>query len=236
MLSSPTYDKFFPLHKLGLVKNPFGALTREEWVLVAVPPPAVQAIVSSGFEHLQIIGDKGRGKSTTLHWLCHHFEMQGQSVFYERLPHWHFNYHTDISKLDCFALDEAQRLWFWNQRRLFREAQGKRLIIGTHHSWERTFRRYGWQLTTVHIGNQTTREHIQHILDQRLAVFGTGKGTQVYFDESAIDYLWERWGNNLRGMEYLLYHVIQKRQDIGAITSAYLELVSEAYIEPKGLY
>ena len=235
MPSSATYDKYFPLHKLGLAKNPFGALTREEWVSVAVPPPAIQEALATGFDHLQIIGDKGRGKSTTLHWLCHHFEMQGQAVNYERLPRWHFNYHTDISKLDSFALDEAQRLFFLNQRRLFRKAQGKRLIIGTHHSWERAFRRYGWQLTTVHIGNQTTREHIQHILDQRLAVFGTNKGTLVYFDEFAIDYLWERFGNNLRGMEYFLYDALQKRRDTGAMTSAYLEAVSKDYVEPKGL-
>jgi len=88
----------------------------------------------------------------------------------------------------------------------------------------------------VHIGKQTTRKHIQHILDKRLMVFGTDKGTLIYFDESAIDYVWERWGNNLRGMEYFLYHAIQKRRDIGAITSGYLESADADYIEPAGLY
>ena len=230
------FDSFFPLLKLGLAKNPFGALTHDEWVAVAVPPPVILEALESGFDHLQVIGERGRGKSTILRWLCHHFQMQGQSVTYERLPRWHFNYHTDISNLDCFALDEAQRLFFHNQIRLFRELQGKRLIIGTHHSWERAFRRYGWQLTTVHIGDQTTREHIEHILDKRLIEFATEKGTQVYFDDTAIDYLWDSWRDNLRGMEYFLYDALQKRRDIGAITSAYLESISKDYIEPKDLY
>jgi hypothetical protein len=231
-----SFDTFFPLHKLGLVKNPFVALTPDEWVAVAVLPPVIYEVLESGFDHLQVIGDRGRGKSTTLHWLCDHFRMQGDSVAYERLPRWHFNYHTDISSLDCFVLDEAQRLFILNQHRLFREAQGKHLMIGTHHSWERAFRRYGWQLTTVHIGKQTTREHIQHILDKRLTVFATGKGTLVYFDDSAIDYLWERWRDNLRGMEYFLYDALQKRRDIGAITVDYLESISKEYVEPAGLY
>jgi len=230
-----TFDTFFPLQKLGLAKNPFGALTSDEWVAVAVPPPMIIQALAEGFNHLQIIGDKGRGKSTILRWLCSHFQRQGQSTAYERLPRWHFNYHTDLSSLDCFALDEAQRLLILNQHRLFRQAQDKRLIIGTHHSWERAFRRYGWQLTTVHIGNQTTRKHIQHILDKRLIEFATDKGALVYFDDSALDYLWERWGNHLRGMEYFLYHVIQKRRELGAITSAYLESAGADYIEPSGL-
>lgn len=236
MSPSVTFDKFFPLRKLGLAKNPFGALTREEWVAVTVPSPAILDIVESGFEHLQIIGDRGRGKSTTLHWLAHHFQIQGQSVAYERLPRWHFNYHTKLSSLDCFALDEAQRLFFVNQHRLFREIQGKRLMIGTHMSWEWAFRRNGRQVTTVYIANQTTREHIQHILDKRLVVFATDKGTLVYFDDSAVDYLWDRWRDNLRGMEYFLYHALQKRRELGAITSAYLELAGKDYAEPPGLY
>lgn len=230
-----TFDKFFPHRQLGLVKNPFGALTPEEWVAVAVPPPIIMQALEAGFDHLQVIGDKGRGKSTILRWLCHQYQLQGQSVTYERLPRWHFNYHSDLSPLDCFALDEAQRLFILNQHRLFRQAQDKRLLIGTHNSWERAFHRHGWLLTTVHIGDQTTREHIQHILDKRLIEFATDKGTLVYFDDSAIDYLWDRWGDNLRGMEYFLYHVIQNRRDTGAITSVYLELTGADYVEPQGL-
>jgi hypothetical protein len=229
------FDKFFPLRKLGLVKNPFGALTTEEWVAVTVPPPIILEVLKTGFEHLQIIGDRGRGKSTTLHWLCHYFQIQEQSVAYERLPRWHFNYQSDLSSLDCFALDEAQRLFILKQRRLFHEAQGKRLLIGTHISWERAFRRYGWQVTTVYIAHQTTREHIQHILDKRLIVFSTDTGVQVYFDDSAVDYLWDKWEDNLRGMEYFLYHALQKRREFGAITSAYLESVGVDYVEPSGL-
>ena len=236
MSTNPVFEKFFPLQKLGLKKNPFGVLSIEESVAVTVPLPAIDAVIKEGFEHLQIIGERGRGKSTTLHWLCQYFQEQGQSISYERLPRWQFNYHSDVSGLNCFALDEAQRLFILNQHRLFKKMQGKCLIIGTHISWERAFRRYGQEVTTVYIGDQTNRDQIQHILDKRLMVFATRKGVMIYFDDSAIDYLWDRWRDNLRGMEYFLYHVIQKRRDIGAITSSDLELVSQDYVEPPGLY
>lgn len=231
-----TFNKFFPFHKLGLRKNPFGALTPDEWVAVTVLPQVIHDILATDFDHLQIIGERGRGKSTTLRWLCHHFESQGQLTAYERLPRWQFNYHSNISNLDCFALDEAQRLFILNQRRLFHETQGKRLIIGTHVGWERAFRFYDQQLTTIHIADHTTRNHIQQVLQKRLQVFSLDGDVHIYFNDSAIDYLWEQWRDNLRGMEWFLYHVIQKCRTKGAITADYLKSAGSDYKEPQGLY
>lgn len=236
MTDNSTFEQYFPFLRLGLTKNPFGTLTAEETVAATVPPRVLQDAVNRGFDHIQIIGERGRGKSTALHWLCDHFQTKGESVVYERLPRWQFDYHTDITHLDCFALDEAQRLFVLNQGQLFRQAQGKRLIIGTHISWERAFRRHGWQLLTIQIGKQTTREHMQHILDRRLMVFASRKGVQIYFDDSAVDYLWDCWRDNLRGMEFFLYHIIQKRREVGAITANYLETAGADYVEPAGLY
>lgn len=235
-MSSARFEDFFPFLKLGLERNPFGALTTKEWVAVTVLPPMLQQVVDEGFQHLQVIGDRGRGKSTSLHWLCYHLRSQGQSIAYERLPAWQYNYHTDISVLDCFALDEAQRLWFWHKNRLFHEAQGKRLIIGTHHDISADFRRRGWQIVTIAIGQQSSPEHIRQILDKRLEVFATDAGVQIYFDDSAVDYLWERWRDNLRGMEFFLYFTLQKRRDTGAISADYLIQAGRDYKEPKGLY
>lgn len=231
-----TFEKFFPFRKLGLTKNPFGTLTQAEWVAVTVPPPELMSIIENGFDRLQVIGKRGRGKSTTLLWLCDQLTAQGKHTAYERLPRWHFNYHTDTSSLDAFALDEAQRLFILNQRRLFREMHGKTLIIGTHISWKRAFRSHGWDVTTIHIADHTTRDLIRQILDKRLAVFATEHGAQVYFDDSAIDYLWDTWRDNLRGMEWFLYHCLQKQQDTGAITAQYLETAGKDYVVPSGLY
>jgi len=236
MASDTTFETFFPFHKLGLTKNPFGTLTPDEWVAVTVPPPDLLSIVQTGFDHLQVIGRRGRGKSTTLRWLCHYLKMQSKRTAYERLPRWHFNYHTDLSDVDVFALDESQRLFILNQRHLFREMQGKTLIIGTHISWQRAFRWHGWNITTIHIANHTTRDLVQRILNKRLEVFATKDGAQVWFDASAVDYLWETWGDNLRGMEWFLYHCMQKRQDTGAITATYLKTAGEDYVVPSGLY
>lgn len=230
-----TYEQFFPFFKLGLTRNPFGVLSVEEWVQVTVIPPIIHQILDEGFQHLEIISDKGRGKSTLLHWLCHHFRAQGDTVAYERLPMYHINYHTDIAPLSLFALDEAQRLLVWNRWRLLRQSEDKRLIIGTHRSLSRDFSRRGWQLTTVHIGNHTDRAHIQHIIDRRLMIFAAEQGTKIVFDASAIDYLWEGWRDNLRGMEYFLYHIMQKCHEPGTITADFLRSAGRDYVEPAGL-
>ncbi len=236
MTSDATFDAFFPFHKLGLTKNPFGALSQEEWVAVTVPPPELLSVLDSGFENLQIIGHRGRGKSTSLLWLCDQLIMSGKRTAYERLPRWHFDYHTDITDLDTFALDEAQRLFVLNQHRLFRDSQDKTLIIGTHMSWKRAFRRYSRELTTIYIADHTNHDLVRQILNKRLSVFATKQGAQIYFDDSAVGYLWETWRENLRGMEWFLYHCMQKRQDTGAITAQYLETSGADYNEPAGLY
>jgi hypothetical protein len=57
---------FFHFPHIGYRRNPFGALTDEEWTAVAVLPPVIEHILVDGFEHLQILGPLGIGKSTTL--------------------------------------------------------------------------------------------------------------------------------------------------------------------------
>lgn len=231
-----SFDTFFPFHRLGLTKNPFGTLTHEEWVAVTLPPPALVSVIQSGFRHLQVIGERGHGKSTALLWLCDYLTNHGKQTAYERLPKWHFNYHTDISALDVFALDEAQRLFILNQQRLFHQAQGKTLIIGTHISWQRAFRLHRWDVTTIHIADHITRDFVQQLLHKRLTVLATEQGAQLYFDDSAVNYLWERWGNQLRGMEWFLYHCLQTQRETGAITAHHLEQASINYTTPAGLY
>ena len=57
---------FFHFPHIGYRRNPFGALTDEEWTAIAVLPPAIERILADDFEHLQLLGPMGIGKSTTL--------------------------------------------------------------------------------------------------------------------------------------------------------------------------
>ena len=57
---------FFHFPHIGYSRNPFGALIDEEWVAISVLPPVIERILADGFEHLQLLGPMGIGKSTTL--------------------------------------------------------------------------------------------------------------------------------------------------------------------------
>jgi hypothetical protein len=57
---------FFHFPHIGYRRNPFGALTDEEWAAIAILSPIIERVLANGFEHLQLLGPMGIGKSTTL--------------------------------------------------------------------------------------------------------------------------------------------------------------------------
>ena len=163
--------RFFPFTRLGLSRNPFGTLSEADWLAITVPPPALEVALKSGFDHLQIIGEKGRGKTTALHWLVAHFQQQGETVAYERLPEGCKDYLTDTQPLDLFALDEAQRLGFFAKRRLLKLAKRMPLILGNHVDYRRDFAKRGMTLMTIELDNHLTQEQLTAILQRRLDYF-----------------------------------------------------------------
>lgn len=217
-------DRFFPFHRLGLQRNPFGTLTPDEWFEVTVPPPPIEAALRDGFDHLLVLGRQGRGKSTALNYLRYHFARQGQSVAYERLPRGRWHYTTDTRPLDVFALDEMQRLVPWAALRLIHEMGAKRLIMGSHADHRPLFALRGLHVITVRLGVVASRERLALILQRRLDVFAYGNGAQVAFSEAALDVLWSRYGADLRTMTFHLYDVFQRLDTPKVLLPADLDL------------
>lgn len=203
---------FFPLRAVGLSKNPFGTLSADEWLRVTVPPPSLEQALSAGFEHLLVMGEKGRGKSTTLHYLVNWFNAHGQPAAYERLARWQWRYKTDVRDLRVFALDEMQRIAMWEATRLFRQMRGKRLLIGSHVTHAPAFALRGLPLTVIRLEQQASAARLTQILARRLAAFALDETTApaVTFSEEAVAYLWARFGSDLRSMNGFLYDFFQQ--------------------------
>lgn len=212
--------RLFPFNALGLERNPFGALTDEEWVTAAVLPPSVEAARAAGFEHMQVIGQRGRGKSTILRALVAFFEEQGERVAYERLPQGQARFYTDLHTLDRFALDEAQRLG-WRARRDLQQAArgGLRLILGSHTSHHWSFARQRLPLLTIRLHDDCSPAHLAAVLDRRLALCARDGGPLVSVTPDAIEWLWQRFGSDLRGVEFFLYEVFQALDSPGPLTA-----------------
>lgn len=202
---------FFHFEKVGYWRNPFGALTEAEWAAVAALPPKAAQALSAGFDHLQLLGPMGVGKSTTLLALHNYFAAEGRRVAYEYLPPGQRRFETETAVLDTFLLDEAQRLW-WGQRQKLRRLAGNgrlQIIFSSHEDLTGLFANRGLNLTSVDLAGEMEVGWITAVLDKRLAYFALPDQPRARLSDDAPAYLYERFGHNLRQMEYFLYEVWQ---------------------------
>lgn len=216
-------DRYFPFHKLGLRSNPFRTLIAEEWADVAIIPQPIEAAFNQG-DNLLILGKRGRGKSTTLRTLIRRVEWQDKRVAYERLPFGTWRYQTNISVLDAFAPDEIQRLALWEWSALLaRVRDGMRLIMGSHRNDRWLFQLAGIPLTVFHLDRLNTPQHLQHVLQRRIEYFALDGVPLVTLDNSAVNYLYQQYRDNMRAIEHFLYDVFQQLHEPTPITSELLQ-------------
>lgn len=221
---------YFHFHKLGYRRNPFGALTAEEWAAVAVlPSAAVPLLASAG--HWQILGPMGSGKTTCLLGLQAHFVDHKRVVAYEYLPEGQNWFETPADGLDLFLLDEAQRLRRRERRRLMDLARsgGFRLIVSSHEDMTPLFARWQLPLSTVSLAAQASPEHYQAVLARRLNYFAMPGLARVSLGETAVHFLYDTFGQNLRAAEYFLYEVWQRQETAVEING---EQLAAFYQEP----
>ncbi|MBM4425097.1 MAG: hypothetical protein FJ030_17245 [Chloroflexi bacterium] len=216
-------NPYFPFHTLGLRCNPFRALTDDEWAQVAVLPDAVRGAAATGFDHLQILGPLGHGKTTALLALTARFRNEGARAAYEYLAEGETRFTADLRELDLFALDEAWRLDESERARLFSLiSKGLRLVVSSHDDLSPTFARRGLSLTTVRLGPPGL-DHLSTVLNRRLAFFALDPNAPgLAFTPDAARHLRERFGGNLRAAEYFLYEVFQGLMEREEITEEVL--------------
>lgn len=209
-------NHYFPFEALGFHSNPFRALTDEEWATIAILPPEICDALQQD-THIQILGDAGHGKSTTLRGLVSQLGQQGKKVEYEYLPLGQHHFITPpsiIQNLDVFLLDEVQRLNRRQRNKLFSivTKHHVRLILGSHEDFEPRFSKNKLPITTI-ILDDIDPSFLGEMLTERLNYFRIGSNSPVYFEADAIDYLLDRFRRNLRLMEYYLYEVFQHLAD-----------------------
>jgi hypothetical protein len=219
-------DPYFPFHALGFRSNPFRALTDEEWAAIAVLPDEVLQTAASG-GHLQVLGELGRGKTSTLLGLAEKFRHAGCAVAYEYLLIGQKTFKNRLSGLDVFLLDEAQRLRPDERRRLLTAARGGlRLILGSHEDLTALFNHAGLSLSTVRLG-ASAPAYLASILSRRLDYFALPNSKpSVTLDPSAVPYLEAAFGTNLRAMERFLYEVFQQLDEPVILTADLLKALA----------
>ncbi len=218
---------FFSFHALGYRRNPFGALSAEEWAAVAVPPPEVVAALENSRSHLQLLGPMGSGKTTALRWLAARYAAQEVSAAYEYLAEGERRFVTDLTELAVFLLDEAQRLSWRERRRLVGVGENGRLrlILSSHEDLTPLFRRRGLPLETVWLADGLTLDQYRAIWQKRLDYFTLPGRERVWLGETAVIYLYQTFGQNLREAEYFLYEVWQRQTEVGEITGEALAVI-----------
>jgi hypothetical protein len=226
-------DPYFPFHALGFRANPFRALTDEEWAAIVVLPEAILTAARSA-SHIQVLGEMGRGKTSTLLGLARQFRRAGQRATYEYLAIGQDRFRTPLPGPEVFLLDEAQRLRTSERRRLVGAASGGlRLILGSHEDLTALFAGAGLPLSTVRL-EAFGPGHLAAVLEQRLAAASLpGTAPVVTFDPGALDYLHATFGSNLRAAEHFLYEVFQRLEALGPLTGEQMRAFASAYPDAR---
>ena len=199
-------NRYFPLRVVGYQCNPFRALTADEEATLAVLPSEVFEAYAESSAHLQIMGEKGRGKSATLHGLVGRAESDGLRVAYEYLPEGKDRFDTVLHGLDLFVLDEAQRLSRRERSRLLQSAP--RLIVSSHADLATNFKHHGLPLRSIRLGNLGPG-HVRAVLDGRLEHFALDDRPRAALSEDAYAWLAATFGDDLRSTIALLYEAFQ---------------------------
>ncbi|MBI3948449.1 MAG: hypothetical protein HY321_21225 [Armatimonadetes bacterium] len=210
---------YFPFRALGFHCNPFRALTREEWMALALLPEPIRAAGEQGGAHVQVIGDKGRGKTSALLALTASLRRRGLRASYEYLAEGERRFRTEARDLDVFLLDEAWRLSRRERHRLVSLARrGVRLVLSSHPDLAPWLARRGVPALTVNL-NGPDEAHFEAVLAARLAHFALDGEGRVGLSPGAVRWLREVFGTDLRAAEELLYEVFQRLPPPGPLTA-----------------
>lgn len=214
---------YFFHHTLGYKKNPFGALTQAELTAVAFLPKAIHVLLQTDFGHLQLLGGNGCGKTSTMFKIMAQFAHSGHSIAYEYIPEGTNKFETNITGLDCFFLDEAQRLSWRQRRRWLKQGSNVQYIFSSHQDLTSAFTKHALPLQSINIETFITVDYYAQWLNNRLAHFALPEVERVTIDDTAVSYLFNTFGPNIREAEYFLYDIWQNLTEPRLITAQTLQ-------------
>jgi len=192
-----------------LWRNPFGELTREERVALAiVDVAAVANKVRTAGTAFQWIGAAGRGKTTrmlALHrYLRDRYRCRSVYVYLpedEPCP--------PIPDGDVILIDEAERLPRAVWRRIGKTRRP--LVLATHRDLSWRLRWYGYRAAARRIGPANTPELIAAILNRRIAASRIGSLPVRWVTPAEASNLHRKFGGDVRAIEAAMYDDFQRR-------------------------
>lgn len=201
-----------PWARIGLLRNPFGELTRAERAeLALIDVEACLERLAHDRSALQIIGPCGHGKTT-------HLLAIERAV--DRCGYVYFPEDGAQPPLPCdrpLLVDEAQRLG-WRRRRQLLRSSGP-LVLGTHVDMSRELRRAGFEVFTIDVAIPKSPAALQRIFNRRieasrlaggLAVAGEVQPHPLCLTLDDVVALQQQFGSNIRRIEHYLYEVFQR--------------------------
>jgi hypothetical protein len=195
-----------PFEHLNLRRNPFGEFSAEERTRLA------NVELQAALEHLrsrsqkrppvlQVIGEKGFGKTTHLLAIARKFP----TAFYMHIPE---DEHAKIPVVgEPLLIDEAQRLTLWQRLCLFRSQ--RTLVLGTHRDFTQHLKRAGRSVLTLDAARHTTPERIAQILNDRVRSVRRSSDPIPTVTSATASTLFALYGSDLRSIQHHLYDVFQ---------------------------
>jgi hypothetical protein len=195
-----------PFIHLNLRRNPFGDFDAEARTQLA------NVELGSALEHLrtssqsrvsalQIIGQKGYGKTTHLLSIATHFP----AAVYIHIPE---GEHVVIPAAgEPLLIDEAQRLTLWQRFRVFRSR--RTLVLGTHRDFTQHLKWAGRAVLTLDAARHTTPERIEQILNDRIRSVRRSSASIPVVTSATAQKLYALYGHDLRSIQHHLYDVFQ---------------------------
>lgn len=198
-----------PFAHLNLRRNPFGELSIAEWTALAdVDVSQILHALEQPQAAVQLIGDKGFGKTTHLLALRARCESAG----YVHIPE---GERRAVPTGSPVLIDEAQRLTVRQRWLLFRSSVP--VVLGTHRDFENALQRSGRHVLTVHVEKQTDSDRLHRILNTRIAAVRRNSGAIPTVSRSTVDQLMARFGPNIRQIIHELYARTQRLSEVAEL-------------------
>jgi hypothetical protein len=200
-----------PFEHLNLRRNPFGEFSAEERTQLAIVDLTaaldhLQAAVQKHPPVLQVIGEKGFGKTTHLLSIATHFP----SASYIHIPE------GESASIpidgEPLLIDEAQRLTLWQRLKLFRSQ--RTLVLGTHRDFTQHLKRAGRSVLTLDASRHTSPERIERILNDRITSVRRSSGPIPKITTATANTLFGLYGSDLRSIQHHLYEVFQNLESV----------------------
>ena len=204
MIEQPVVGRWLPWASFNLRRNPFGELSREERIeLAVVDVDGIAKLIASPHCCVEFVGDCGRGKTTRMLTLHHRLEDSSYVYFGED------GYCPPVALGNPLMIDEAQRLPRFLKRRIF--STGVPLILATHQSLSATLKRFGYNVTSIGIGPSNDAELVHRIMSRRIEASRLTPGPIPRMSLDDARWLVTRFGDNVRAIEGYLYEKTQSQ-------------------------